>query len=75
MKLAQNIQIFPEKKNIFRIHVKQQFRRMPFMPMFNQCPYHLLLDKFWVGWHDVFMGKILGSQTVDGYVLMAGEKV
>ena len=28
----------------------------------------------WVGWH-AFMGKILGSQTVDGYVLMAGEKV
>ena len=25
--------------------------------------------------HDAFMGKILGSQTVDGYVLMAGEKV
>lgn len=74
-------------KHIFRIHVKQQFRRMPFMPMFNQCPYHLprrgrytlckatrqksLLDIFtnliiWVGWH-AFMGKILGSQTVDGY--------
>ena len=27
------------RKTQTHIHVKQQFHRMPFMPMFNQCPY------------------------------------